>query len=168
MSHAGLAKEAQRRLENAEGGSDVVAVGSSDGVFSPRVGAKQLVGPIEQVETHEHDPTSDEPIDPWTTFQEEFHELGDQLKDTYRKVASDGGPSDEEIKDAFGTLASAWGQVAGSVSSALQDPEVRQRLKDAGSAFAAAVGRTISDLGDELRDKDSWRPTSPDDNDEEE
>jgi hypothetical protein len=45
---------------------------------------------------------------------------------------------------------------------------VRQRLKDAGSAFAAAVGRTISDLGDELRDKDSWRPTSPDDNDEEE
>lgn len=113
------------------------------------------------METHEHDPTADEPTDPWTTFQEEFHELGDQLKDTYRKVTSEEGPSESEIKDAFGTLASAWSRVADSVSSALQDPVVRQRLKDAGSAFATAVGRTISDLGDELRDSDTWKPTPP-------
>jgi hypothetical protein len=104
------------------------------------------------VETHEQDPTSDGRTDPWTTFHEEFSELGEKLKDTYRKVATGEGPSEEEIQQAFGTLASAWGQVAGSVSSALQDPEVRQRLKDAGTAFAAAVGRTITELGSELRD----------------
>lgn len=74
------------------------------------------------------------------------------MKETYRKVASEGGPSEDDVKDAFDTLLGAWNQVAGSVSSALQDPEVRQRLKDAGAAFASAIGRTISDLGTELRD----------------
>ncbi len=132
------------------------------------MGTEQLIGTIEKVETHEQDPTSDSPNDPWTKFQEEFNELGDQLKDTYRKVADEGGPSEDEIKDAFGTIAGAWNQVAGSVSSALQDPEVRQKLKDAGSAFAAAVGRTISELGDELRDHDEWAPTSPNAEGEEE
>lgn len=101
------------------------------------------------------------------TFHEEFNELGDQLKDTYRQAASDTGPSEDEIKDAFGTLASAWNQVAGSVSAALQDPEVRQRLKDAGSAFATAVGNTFSELGTELRENDRWRPTSPVESEEE-
>lgn len=100
-------------------------------------------------------------------FQREFQGLGAQLKDTYRKVSSDGGPSEDEIKDALGTLANAWGQVAGSVSSALQDPDVRQRLKDAASAFGTAVGRTISDLGDELRDAER-RKWSPPEGDEEE
>lgn len=119
------------------------------------------------METHEQDPTSDSPEDPWTTFHGEFTELGDQLKDTYRKVSSDGGPSEDEIKDAFGTLAGAWNQVAGSVSSALQDPEVRQKLKDAGGAFATAIGRTISELGDELRDDETWQPTSPPSDEEE-
>ncbi|HEU4318723.1 MAG TPA: hypothetical protein VFS66_01435 [Acidimicrobiia bacterium] len=119
------------------------------------------------METHENDPTSEPRRDPWTTFHEEFSELGDQLKDTYRKAASDEGPSEEEIKDAFGTLASAWNQVAGSVSAALQDPEVRQRLKDAGSAFATAVGNTIAELGSELRENEMWKPTKPDSSEEE-
>lgn len=120
------------------------------------------------METHENDPTSDSPRDPWTTFHEEFSELGDQLKDTYRRASTENGPSEEEIKDAFGTLANAWNQVAGSVSAALQDPEVRQRLKDAGSAFAAAVGNTISELGTELRESEHWRPSKPSASDEEE
>jgi hypothetical protein len=89
------------------------------------------------------------------------------LKDTYRKVANDQGPTEQEIKQAFGTLVEAWDQVAGSVSEALHDPEVRQRLRDAGSAFAAAVGRTISDLGTELRDNEVWEPTHPDGSEEE-
>jgi hypothetical protein len=120
------------------------------------------------VETHENDPTSESPRDPWTTFHEEFSGLGDQLKDTYKRAASENGPSEQDIKDAFGTLASAWNQVAGSVSAALQDPEVRQRLKDAGSAFATAVGNTISELGTELRDTDRWRHAQTQPIDEEE
>lgn len=126
------------------------------------MGAEQLVGTIEEVEPHDKDPTSHEQADPWTEVQNEFSELGDQLKDTYRRLASEAGPSEDEVKDAFSTLASAWNQMAASVSSALQDPEVRQKLKDAGSVFANAVGQTISGLGDELRDSPKWEPTAPD------
>ncbi|HUG08850.1 MAG TPA: hypothetical protein VMP13_08155 [Acidimicrobiia bacterium] len=116
------------------------------------------------METHESDPTTGEATDPWDTVQDEFGDLGSRLKETYRKVASDGGPSDEEIKDAFGTLVGAWGQVAGSVSTALQDPEVREHLKAAASSLATALGRTISELGSELSSHERWSATSPDEN----
>lgn len=140
-----------------------MAVRGHDRVLPAVVGTKQLVGTIEKVETHEPDPRDGAGTDPWTRFNDEFGALGNRLRDTYRKVASEGGPTEEEIKEAVGTLAGAWNQVAGSVSSALQDPEVRERIKEAAGAFAAAVGRTISDLGSELRDRDTWRPSSPTD-----
>ena len=152
MADSRLAEQSEGRLENAKCRPDVVAIRRDDSVLAAVVRPEQLVCTIEKVETHDQDPTSEPTNDPWTTFQDEWSELSDQLKDTYRKVASDGGPSEDEIKDAFGTLVGAWHQVAGSVSSALQDPEVRQRLKDAGSAFATAVGRTITELGAELKD----------------
>ena len=106
------------------------------------------------METHDQDPTTEDDRDPWTTFHEEFGGLGDRLRATYRKVANGGGPSEQEIKDAFGTLLGAWDQVAESVTSALGDAEVRQRLKTATASLAAAVGATISQLGSELRDID--------------
>lgn len=124
------------------------------------MGAKQLVGTIQEVETHDQDPTTNGERDPWSTFHDEFGDLGERIKETYRKVASEDGPSEEEIKEAFGTLIGAWDQVAGSVSTALQDPEVRARLKTAASSFATAVGTTISELGDELRESDG-QATSP-------
>jgi hypothetical protein len=102
------------------------------------------------VETHEHDPTTEPEKDPWNTFHDEVGDLGNRLKDTYRKVATDDGPTEEEIKEALGTLAGAWNQVADSVTTALQDPEVRARLKAAASSFASALGETISGLGSEL------------------
>lgn len=111
------------------------------------------------METHDPDPTSGE-TDPWTAFHDEFGELGRKIRETYRRVSDEDGPDEDEIRDAFGTLAGAWDQVAGSVSAALQDPEVRQRVKDAASAFATAVGRTISDLGTELREEETWKPAS--------
>ena len=76
-------------------------------------------------------------------------------------MAAEAGPSEEEIRDAFGTLLGAWDRVAESVSTALQDPEVREKLKDAAGSFAVAVGNTISELGTELTDSDHWRPTRP-------
>ncbi|HJQ77948.1 MAG TPA: hypothetical protein VJ948_11915 [Acidimicrobiia bacterium] len=115
------------------------------------------------METHEPDPRGGEETDPWTRFQDEFGELGDRLRDTYRRSASDDGPTEADIRDALGTLAGAWSQVAGTVSSALQDPEVRERLKEAAGAFVAAVGRTMSDLGSELVDRETWRPSKPSD-----
>jgi thiosulfate/3-mercaptopyruvate sulfurtransferase len=110
------------------------------------------------VESHDRDPTTDGAADPWNTFHEELDGLGKRIKETYGKVAANGGPSDEEIKEAFGTLILAWDQVAESVSAALQDPEVRQKLKDAAGSFVAAVGNTISELATELRDPDGGRP----------
>ncbi len=125
------------------------------------MGAKQLVGTIEQVETHDQDPTTNGERDPWSTFSDEFGDLGDRIKQTYRQVASEDGPTEEEIKEAFGTLIGAWDQVAGSVSTALQDPEVRARIKAAASSFAMAVGATISELGDELRESDGRNAAGP-------
>jgi hypothetical protein len=130
---------------------DVAAIESQDGVLAAVVGAKQLVCSIQQVETHEDDPTTEQPRDSWTSFHDELGGLGERLKDTYRRVASDGGPSDEEIKEAVATLIGAWDQVAESVSTALQDPDLRDKLKTAASSFAAAVGNTMSELGWELR-----------------
>lgn len=103
------------------------------------------------METHDHDPTTGEPTDPWDDVTSEFGSLGDRLKETYRKVASDRGPSEEEIKGAFATLLGAWDQVAESVTAALQDPETRSHLKEAASSFASALGETMSGLGDEIK-----------------
>jgi hypothetical protein len=125
------------------------------------VGTKQLIGTIKEVETHDQDPTTRDGTDPWHTVQDEFGDLGQRLKETYRRVASDGGPSEEEIKQAFGTLVGAWDQVAESVSSALQDPEVRQHLKAAATSLATALGDTISELGNELRGDGREANSSP-------
>jgi hypothetical protein len=103
------------------------------------------------VETHQHDPTSEAAPDPWHAVSSEFSSLGDRLKDTYRKVASDAGPTEDEIKEAFATLAGAWDQVAASFATALNDPATRAHLKKAASSFAAALGTTITDLGDGIR-----------------
>ncbi|HEY6627651.1 MAG TPA: hypothetical protein VI193_01550 [Acidimicrobiia bacterium] len=103
------------------------------------------------METHDTDPKPEPEPDPWDTVSSEFGSLGDRLKDTYRKVASDRGPSEDDIKGAFATLMGAWDQVAESVTSALRDPVAREHLKKAASSFATALGSTISDLGDEFK-----------------
>jgi hypothetical protein len=102
------------------------------------------------VETHDTDPTADESPDPWDSLRTELRALGETIKDTYRRVSADGGPSEEEIRQAFSTLLGAWDQVAESVGSALRDPEIQQRLRTAASSLATAVGNTISELGTEL------------------
>lgn len=84
----------------------------------------------------------------------EFEDLGRRIKETYRKVASDRGPSEEEIKEAFGTLMGAWDQVAESVTTALRDPDVREHLKGTANSLASALGKTITELGTELRDQE--------------
>jgi hypothetical protein len=162
MGHTWLPQQSQRRLEDAECGPDVMAIGGDDRVLAAVVSAKQLVGTIQEVETHEIDPTRDEDGDPWSTFHDEFGGLGERIKDTYRRVATEGGPSEEEIKDAFGTLLGAWDRVAESVSTALQDPDVRQKLKAAAGSFVTAVGTTIGELATDLVESERWKPTKPD------
>jgi len=102
------------------------------------------------VEQHQPDPTSDGATDPWDTVSAEFSSLGDRLGEIYRRIASEGGPTEDEIRGALATLAGAWDQVSGSFSTALSDPETRTHVKKVAGSLAAALGATISGLGDEL------------------
>jgi hypothetical protein len=115
------------------------------------------------VETHDTDPTAGEPADPWDTFRAEFDGLGNTIKQTYRRVAGGGGPSEDEILSALGTLMGAWDKVAESVGSALKDPVVRERLKTAAGSFATAMGTTLSELGREIREAEPIGSDQPDD-----
>lgn len=116
------------------------------------MGTKELVGTIEQVEPHQEDAKTSP--DPWHTANQELTGLARRLRETYRSVADDSGPSEEEVRSAFTTIISAWSQVAGSVGAALQDPEVKGHLKSAVGALASALGATISGLGTELTDEE--------------
>jgi hypothetical protein len=151
MSDIRLAEQRECGFDDPEGRPDVGAVDGQDRLLATEVGPEQLVGTIEEVETHDSDPKPEENVDPWDTVSSEFGSLGDRLKDTYRRVAANRGPSEDEIKGAFATLIGAWDQVAESVTSALHDPEAREHLKKAASSFATALGATISDLGDEFK-----------------
>jgi hypothetical protein len=104
------------------------------------------------VETHQPDPTSDETTDPWGRVSTELSSLGERLRQAYGRVASEEGPTEEEIRSALTTLAGAWDQVAASLSTVLNDAETRAQLKRAAGSFAAALGTTIADLGDEFGD----------------
>ena len=77
--------------------------------------------------------------------------MKDRLRDTYRDLASDDGPSEEEIKAALATLAGAWDQVAASFSAAMGNPDTRAQLKKAAGSLATALGATVSGLGEEIR-----------------
>ncbi|HEX6145255.1 MAG TPA: hypothetical protein VF083_00665 [Acidimicrobiia bacterium] len=102
------------------------------------------------METHRPDPTSEETTDPWDNVSSELSSLGERLRLIYERVASEDGPTEEEIRSAFATLAGVWDQMAGSLSAALADPETRAQLRRAAGAFAAALGASISGLGEEL------------------
>lgn len=78
-------------------------------------------------------------------------ELGDRLKETYRKVADGKGPSEEEIRQALATLSGAWDQMASSLSVVFQDPGLRQHLKETAMTLAEALGDTITGVGQEMR-----------------
>ncbi|MGA7096878.1 MAG: hypothetical protein WB245_04855, partial [Acidimicrobiia bacterium] len=117
---------------------------------APKVRAEQLIGTIEQVETHPNDPTSQSEPDPWEAVSDQFSTLKGRLTDLYQQAAADGGPSESDVKEALSTLAAAWDRVADSVTTALGDPDTREGLKRAASSLATALGATVAGLGKEL------------------
>jgi hypothetical protein len=82
----------------------------------------------------------------WTELTDELLALTNKLRTTYRRVADESGPTEEEIRRALGTLAGAWSQLAGSVSEAVADPEVRAHLRRAGGSFVSAVTAGLGEL----------------------
>jgi hypothetical protein len=113
------------------------------------MGAEQLVGTIEQVEPHRDDATT--PEDPWHRASEEIGELGRRLRDLYHSVSDEEAPSEGDVRDAFAVLAGAWNQVASTLGTAVQDPEVRRHLRTAIGSLADAVAATVSGLAAELQ-----------------
>jgi hypothetical protein len=124
------------------------------------VGTEQLVGTIEEVETHDPDPTTSPTPDPWETVSDDFRGLLDRLKEAYRSVSQERGPSEDEVREAFGILLAAWDKVAETVTGALSDPEVRDGLRSATSSLATALGATVTQLGEELRRAQAANPGS--------
>lgn len=153
MGYARLPQKGESRFENPQGGAYITPVGTGDLISTTEVSPKQLIGTIEKVKTHDGDPTAEEDTepDPWGSVSDELGELKGRLADTYRRVANDHGPSEDEIRQAFATLAGAWDQVAESVTTALKDPDVQEKLKNAAGSFATAFSVTLSELGSELR-----------------
>ncbi|MBW3667459.1 MAG: hypothetical protein KY394_07685 [Actinobacteria bacterium] len=103
------------------------------------------------MKTHEPDPTRESEPDPWEEVHHQVGELGDRLKQTYRKAADETGPSEEEIRQAFATLAGAWEQISSSLSTVLEDPAVRRRLKLTAASLAEALGDTIGGVAREMQ-----------------
>lgn len=77
-------------------------------------------------------------------------ELGARLKETYKSIADEKGPTEEEIRQAVSTLAGVWDQVSSSMSAVLADPELRRKLKVTAASLAAALEDTIGEVGREM------------------
>jgi enamine deaminase RidA (YjgF/YER057c/UK114 family) len=77
--------------------------------------------------------------------------VGDKLRDRYREMAGEEGPSEEQVREALKTLGNAVQSVFESIGAAMKDPEVRTQVKDAAAGFVSAMGETFKDLGEEIQ-----------------
>jgi hypothetical protein len=90
---------------------------------------------------------SDDATERWGELTDELVALTERITASYREVAGEAGPSEEEIREALRTLAGAWGQVSASVGRAWGDPAVRLHLGRAAGSLSRAVSATLSELG---------------------
>ncbi len=103
------------------------------------------------METHDDDPTADEASDPWQQASERFSSIGSKLRDRYAEIVGEDGPAEDDVRDAIKTIGTAAQSMIESIGVSMRDPDVREQLKDASSTFFTAIGQTLSELGDELR-----------------
>lgn len=125
------------------------------------MGTKQLIGTIQQVETHREDHTDTGDPGAWTDLSTRFAELVGALRDHYRRASADGAPDEAEVGEALRTLGSAAEALLRSVGSALRDPGVRTRLEETASGFVSALGATFEELGQELEKIADRPPADP-------
>lgn len=92
--------------------------------------------------------TPPDPDSSWSELTDQAIALGDQLKHTYRRVADESGPSEEEIRQAFATLGAAWSQIAGSIGVALSDEAVRNQARQAGLALWTAISSSLTPMAE--------------------
>lgn len=95
----------------------------------------------------------DQDPSPWAEVTDDLLDLTSRIRETYRSVADESGPSEDEVRDAFRTLAGAWNQMAESVGAAIQDEDVRSHLKKAGSSLLKAIEATVSEIAGKESDQ---------------
>lgn len=88
--------------------------------------------------------TTDE--EPWDELTDELLALTARLRSVYRQAAQDQGPTEEEVRQAIGTLAAASKQMAGSIGAALADPLARDHLKRAAGSLVDAAAAALGEL----------------------
>jgi hypothetical protein len=108
------------------------------------------------VDTHDNDPRDDDfaggaSDEAWRQASEHFTALGSKLRNRYQEIVGDDGPAEEDVREAFVTIGTAAQSLVDSIGESMRDPEVREQLKDATSTFFSAIGKTLTQLGDELR-----------------
>ena len=108
------------------------------------------------METHDNDPRDDgfaegASDEAWRQASQHFTALGSKLRTRYQEIVGEDGPAEEEVREAFATIGTAAQSLVDSIGESMRDPEVREQLKDATSTFFSAIGKTLSQLGDELR-----------------
>ena len=102
---------------------------------------------------------SDEGKQAWMKVGMHFAAVGEKLKEHGRRAAGESEanrPDDVDqaaVTDALNTLGRAIDQAVSSVSSAVNDPEVRDGLKGALNSMGDALNETFADAGDTAGDK---------------
>ena len=102
----------------------------------------------------------------WNDVVEQVKKLGSMFAHHYRAQEGEGGAepaSNDEVKDALLTLGESINAAFATVGDAIKDPEVQEEARQTAGAFFAALGRTFSELGDDIsvRRKREDSPSAP-------
>jgi len=102
----------------------------------------------------------------WNDVVEQVKRLGSLFRYHYQAQEGEEGAevaSKDEVKDALLTLGESINAAFAAVGDAVKDPEVQEEARQTAGAFFAALGRTFSDLGDEIskRREGADSPSAP-------
>ncbi len=115
------------------------------------------------METHDGDPRGGANGDPWQEAGERWATIGRRLREQYRTIAGDDGPTEDEVREAVVVLGDAARRIVDAVGGAMRDPAVRDQVRDAAASLVSALGTTFHDLGEELRRDDTAGDPAGDD-----
>ena len=97
----------------------------------------------------------------WSDLTDDLLRLTEKVQGAYRSVADEAGPSEEEVREAFRTLAGAWNQIAGAVGAAISDPEVKSQVKRATSSLVSAIGATLAEMSSRSPESEGAEVAAP-------
>ena len=93
----------------------------------------------------------------WRDTGEELDSLRSSFRSSYRQGAG-GGPSREQVTDAFEVLVGAITHMVAGAENTLKDPAVKKQVQKTTKTAATAVAATLSEWAAELRSRLEKRP----------